>query len=109
MKDDIWLKTHVESIAAQTTATKKQNILKLVSQTVHFFTIQRIIDGYSKTASLCHAAAATNDFAEIISEEDETEKDKGNIITEVVKKTPIFESSANGSKRNNRRRGNGIR
>ena len=84
MKDDVWLKTHVESIAVKTTVIEKQNIQEIVSQTVHSSTTQRIIDGYSKTICLRHAAATTNDFADIICEEGETEKEKENRITEVV-------------------------
>ena len=75
-KDNILLKTHVENISAKITAFDKQNIQETVSKTVHSSTTQCIIDGYSKTVCLQHAAAATNEFAEVISEEDKTEKEK---------------------------------
>ena len=84
LKDNIWLKTHFENIAAKTTAFENQNIQEMVSQTVHSYTTQRIIDGYSKTSCFRHTAAATKEFAEVISEEDESEKEKWNRITEVV-------------------------
>ena len=76
LKDNIWLKTHDENIAAKTTAFENQNIQEMVSQTVHSYTTQRIIDGYSKTSCFRHTAAATKEFAEVISEEDESEKEK---------------------------------
>ena len=84
LKDNIWLKTHDENIAAKTTAFEKQIIQEMVSHITHSFTIQRIIDGYSKTACLQHAAVATNNFLEVIGKEDKTEKEKQKRITEVV-------------------------
>ena len=84
MKDDVWLKTHVENIAAKSTAFEKKNVQEMVSQIVHSSTTQRIIDGYSKTACNKHAAAATKDFSDVISEEDEPEKEWQVKITEAV-------------------------
>ena len=48
---------------------EKQNIQELVTQTVHSSATQRVIDGLAKTACNRHAAAATNDFKEVINEE----------------------------------------
>ena len=78
LKDDIWLKIYVENIIAKTTAFERKNMQEMVSQIVHFSITQRIIDDYSKAACLRHATVATNDFSEVISEEDETEKEKRN-------------------------------
>ena len=56
----------------------------MVSQIVHSSTTQRIIDGYSQTACNKHAAGATTDFLEIISEAVESEKERLDKITEFV-------------------------
>ena len=56
----------------------------MVSQIVHSSTTQRLIGGYSQTTCNKHAAAATTDFSEIISEEEESEKEWQVKITEVV-------------------------
>ena len=45
----------------------------MMNQTVHSIATQRVIDGLAKTACNWHAAVATNDFKDVIDEEDVTD------------------------------------
>ena len=65
----------------------------MVSQIVHSSTTQLIINCYSKMACLCHAAAATYNFAEIISEEGETKEERRSRIMEVVHKHQVAKAA----------------
>ena len=73
-REELWLKTHVESIVLGTVEFEKNNLQELVNTVVLSSTIQCIIDSLVKTACNRHATKATNDFAEIINEENNKEE-----------------------------------
>ena len=73
LKEDPWLKIHVEAIATKITSTEKSKVQEMVNQTVHSTATQRVIDGLAKTACNRHAAVATKNFKEVINEEDMTD------------------------------------
>ena len=84
LTDDVWLKSHVEHIVDKTTAFEKGNMQALVNAVVHSTTTRRIIKGYSRTTCNMYVASATKDFSNIISEEDEAEKERRVKITKAV-------------------------
>ena len=71
LKNDTWLKEHVQTIAACTVVYDQLNVQELVESTVRSSETKKIIDMLAKTTCIGHAATSRVAFSDTISEETE--------------------------------------